>query len=72
MTLGDTTYSSGMTVKPSVTITVPGGKTALVEGTDYTVDYVPAATNVGDKGKVVITYKDNKNLNTADYVKEVE
>ena len=72
VTLGDTTYSSGMTVKPSVTITVPGGKTALVEGTDYTVDYVPAATNVGDKGKVVITYKDNKNLNTADSVKEVE
>ena len=72
VTLGDTTYSSGMTVKPSVTITVPGGKTALAEGTDYTVDYVPAATNVGDKGKVVITYKDNKNLNTADSVKEVE
>ena len=72
VTLGDTTYSSGMTVKPSVTITVPGGKTALVEGTDYTVNYVPAATNVGDKGKVVITYKDNKNLNTVDSVKEVE
>ncbi len=72
VTLGDVTYAGGKTVKPSVTITVPGGKTALVEGTDYTVDYVPAATNVGDKGKVVITYKDNANLNTADSVKEVE
>ena len=72
VTLGSTTYASGKTVKPSVTITVPGGKTALTEGTDYTVDYVPSATNVGDKGKVVITYKDNKNLNTADSVKEVE
>ena len=70
--LGDATYAGGKTVKPSVTITVPGGKTTLVEGTDYTVDYVPAATNVGDKGKVVITYKDNANLNTADSVKEVE
>ena len=72
VTLGDVTYASGKTVKPSVTITVPGGKTTLAEGTDYTVDYVPAATNVGDKGKVVITYKDNANLNTADSVKEVE
>jgi len=70
--LGDATYAGGKTVKPSVTITVPGGKTTLVEGTDYTVNYVPAATNVGDKGKVVITYKDNANLNTADSVKEVE
>ncbi|GAA6263170.1 hypothetical protein F110043I8_01550 [Ruminococcus sp. f11] len=72
VTLGDVTYAGGKTVKPSVTITVPGGKTTLVEGTDYIVDYVPAATNVGDKGKVVITYKDNANLNTADSVKEVE
>ena len=73
VTLGDTTYAGGKTIEPSVTITIPGGNTTLVEGTDYTVDYVPAATNVGDTGKVVITYnEDNKNINGADSVKEVE
>ena len=73
VTLGDTTYAGGQTIKPSVTITVPGGNTTLAEGTDYTVDYVPAATNVGDTGKVVITYStSNKNINGADSVKSVE
>ena len=73
ITLGDTTYAGGKTIEPSVTITVPGGSTTLTAGTDYTVDYVPSATNVGDTGKVVITYnEDNKNINGADSVKEVE
>mgnify|MGYP005772270149 CR=1 FL=1 len=71
--LGDTTYAGGKTIEPSVTITVPGGSTTLTAGTDYTVDYVPSATNVGDTGKVIITYNENnKNINGADSVKEVE
>ena len=65
--------SGGKTIEPSVTITIPGGNTPLIAGTDYTVDYVPSATNVGDTGKVVITYnEDNKNINSADSVKEIE
>ena len=39
ITLGDTTYAGGVAIKPSVTITVPGGKATLKEGTDYTVSY---------------------------------
>ncbi|MDC7289123.1 hypothetical protein NXH76_15045 [Blautia schinkii] len=70
--LGDTTYAAGKTIKPTVTITIPGGTTVL-EADKYTVDYVPAATNVGDTGKVVITYNaDNKNIDAKDSVKTVE
>ena len=73
ITLGDTTYASGMAIKPSVTITVPGGKATLKEGTDYTVSYEKAATNVGETGKIVITYnKDNKNINAKDSAQTVE
>lgn len=45
ITLGDTTYAGGVAIKPSVTITVPGGKATLKEGTDYTVSYEKTATN---------------------------
>ena len=73
ITLGDTTYASGMAIKPSVTITVPGGKATLKEGTDYTVSYEKVATNVGETGKIVITYnKDNKNINAKDSAQTVE
>ena len=73
ITLGDTTYASGMAIKPSVTITVPGGKATLKEGTDYTVSYEKTATNVGETGKIVITYnKDNKNINAKDSAQTVE
>lgn len=62
-----------MAIKPSVTITVPGGKATLKEGTDYTVSYEKAATNVGETGKIVITYnKDNKNINAKDSAQTVE
>ena len=70
--LGDTTYAGGATIKPTVTVNIPGGSATLTEGTDYTVEYLPAATEVGDTGKVVITYNDkNTNINAKDSVKEV-
>ena len=73
ITLGDTTYAGGVAIKPSVTITVPGGKATLKEGTDYTVSYEKTATNVGETGKIVITYnKDNKNINAKDSAQTVE
>ena len=73
ITLGDTTYAGGVAIKPSVIITVPGGKATLKEGTDYTVSYEKTATNVGETGKIVITYnKDNKNINAKDSAQTVE
>ena len=72
ITLGEAVYQGGVAVRPEVTVGIPGGEATLTEGTDYTVTYLTPATDAGDEGTVQITYTANKNINTADSVKEVK
>ena len=72
ITLGEAVYQGGVAVRPEVTVGIPGGDATLTAGTDYTVSYLTPATDAGDEGTVQITYAANKNINTADSVKEVK
>ncbi|MDO4340104.1 MAG: hypothetical protein Q4C91_18765 [Eubacteriales bacterium] len=59
VTAKDAVYAGGKVAEAEITVTNPASGKALIEGTDYSVEYV-SGKEVGDTGKAVLTLKNNK------------